>query len=184
MYSPKTVSITILAIYLLSIKNIFIGRLLKSVDLKDVPMKLDPSFVPQPGKKCETLPPFPKIAALRPLLDIPLPNGGVFLSCAEVSVNILDPDDDDILLECYYRTWYGSDKISKVYLDGNFHITSDIQLEIIDGQDPRVFNWKDKVHVTDNVVFDNKIREMNDTGHLETATWKVPKFIAPYKNVR
>merc|ERR1719437_285443 len=81
---------------------------------------------------------------------------GVFLSCAEVGVNILDPED--ILLECYYRTSYASNTISKVYLDGNFHIASDIELEIMEGQDPRVFDWKGKVHVTDNIAFNNKIK--------------------------
>lgn len=115
-------------------------------------------------------------------MDIPLSNRGVFLSCAEVDVDDSD-DSDDILLECYYRTSYASNNISKVYLDGNFHVASDIDLNIAKGEDPRVFNWNGKVHATDNHAFENNIKEMNDEGHHENATWKVPNFIAPIKNV-
>lgn len=179
--STTKVRFTVLVISLISLKSILIGRSLKSVDVKDVAVKVDPSFVPKLGKKCDKFPSFPQHPALRPLMDIPLPNKGVFLSCAEVGVNILDPED--ILLECYYRTSYASNTISKVYLDGNFHIASDIELEIMEGQDPRVFDWKGKVHVTDNIAFNNKIKEMNDIGHQENNTWKVPNSVAPYKNV-
>merc|ERR1712151_62046 len=140
--------------------------------------KVDPSFVPQMGKRC-TNSLFPKNPALRPLVDIPLPNRGVFLSCTEVDVD----GSDGIMLECYYRTSYASNTISKVNLDGNLHIASDVELNIAKGQDPRVFHWNRKVHTTDNKAFDNKIKEMNDKGHHENATWKIPNFIAPLKNV-
>lgn len=124
------------------------------------------------GKLCtEPFPLLPSNMTLIPLVDVPIPKRGVFLSCVD-SDERHSNSSDSFMLECFFRTDFLRQGMSKVFLNDNFHVASRVYDNVLPGEDGRVFRWNEKVHVTDNYMGRMKIMEINDQGEFQS--WPLP----------
>ena len=117
--------------------------------------------------------PFPfNRTTLQPVADVPLPKNAVFLSC----VHTIDTNSDSPL-ECYFRTHFDGQGLSKVILDKHFNLASNVNNHSLPGEDPRVFRWNNRTYVVDNYKGKMKIMQIPILPLEKVESWYLPKSI-------
>ena len=118
----------------------------------------------------EGLPLFPKKFQLRAVADVPLPVDSVFLSCTESRRrrrrrsrnNGQEDNGHHSGFVCFFRKKFSGDGFAMVYLDENFHVSSDsMDTGIREGEDPRSFVWNHGSNQTKLFLLDNFFYDMN-----------------------